>query len=307
MARSASAPSASAPSGTAERGGAGATSPCPSNVGDSSGVAPSCETMAPIRRSSWRRPVPTTSWPMNRALLTWVPKRLRPLAAISSKCSNSRSVLIASSAGAKTNMSSSRSAVTRGSARAAPSRSSSAPRSGTDAAPSRSSSAPRSGTDAAPSRSSSAPRSGTDAAPGSDTVAAEPLALVGQLADVLHEEAGATDELVGLLGQDALCHLGAVLGVGELVVLRLVLDDQALLQDHIEAGLDVLVLGLLLVVVLCVLAGGHHGHGGHDGVVVLVVAEGVVVLVRNILVDVFVEVFYVLEILEVLIVLKLFE
>src|SRR5580658_7898703 len=168
------------------------------------------------RLSSWRRPVVTTNCPMTRALLTWSPKRCRPFAAISSTCSSSRSVCIASSAGAKTNRSSRRSAVGRASL------------------------------PPEPFRCSGSASVGRAVPFGSDAVAAEPLAFVGQLADVLHEEAGATHELVGLLGQDALGRLGTILGVGQLVVFRLILDDESFLQDHVETGFDVLVLGLLL-------------------------------------------------------------
>src|SRR5579875_2029379 len=81
----------------------------------------------------------------------------------------------------------------------------------------------------------------------SDTVATEHLLLVGELARVLHQEARPAHELVGLLGQDPLAHLRAVLCVGPLlVVLGLVVgDDEPLLQDDVEARFHV----LLLVVV----------------------------------------------------------
>src|SRR5580698_7787727 len=84
----------------------------------------------------------------------------------------------------------------------------------------------------------------------SDTIPAEHVLLVSQLAGVLHQEAGAAHELVGLLGQHPLVALGLVLLVGRLFVLGLVLDDQALLEDHIEAGFDVFVVGLLLFLVV---------------------------------------------------------
>src|SRR5580698_3882259 len=64
----------------------------------------------------------------------------------------------------------------------------------------------------------------------SDTIPAEHLLLVGQLARVLHEEARAAHELIGLLGQDALVAFGAVLLVRGLIVLGLVFDDKTLFQ-----------------------------------------------------------------------------
>ena len=92
----------------------------------------------------------------------------------------------------------------------------------------------------------------------SDTVPAEHLLLVCQLARVLDQEAGAADELVGLLGQDPLVALGLVLLVGRLFVLGLVLDDEALLEDDVQAGLDVLVVGLLLLLLVVALAGSSR-------------------------------------------------
>ena len=58
---------------------------------------------------------------------------------------------------------------------------------------------------------------------------------------MLHQEARLADELVGLLGQDLGGGVGPVVGLGRLlVVLVLVLDDdQPLLQDLVEARLDV--------------------------------------------------------------------
>src|SRR3974390_3234707 len=87
----------------------------------------------------------------------------------------------------------------------------------------------------------------------SNTVPTEHLLLVSQLPGVLDQEARAADELVRLLGQHALVALDLVLLVGGLFVLGLVLDDQAFLEDHVEAGLDVLVVGLLLLFLLLAL------------------------------------------------------
>ena len=81
--------------------------------------------------------------------------------------------------------------------------------------------------------------------PSSDTVSAEHVLLVCQLAGMLDQETGAAHELVGLLGQHPLVALGLVLLVRRLLVLGLVLDDQALLEDDVQARLDVLVVGLL--------------------------------------------------------------
>src|SRR3984957_13732226 len=94
-----------------------------------------------------------------------------------------------------------------------------------------------------------------EGSPSSDTVPAEHLLRVCQLAGVFDQEARAADELVGLLRQDALVAFCLVLLVGRFFVLGFVLDDQPLLEDHVEAGLDVLVLGLLLFFLLLALPG----------------------------------------------------
>src|SRR5205085_10944264 len=79
---------------------------------------------------------------------------------------------------------------------------------------------------------------------------------------VLDEEARPAHELVRLLGQHLRGRLGPVLGVRCLLVLFLVLgDDQALLEDHVEAGLDILLVVLVLLLVLLVL-GAIRGDGG---------------------------------------------
>src|SRR5437764_15413074 len=87
-----------------------------------------------------------------------------------------------------------------------------------------------------------------------DAVAAQHPLLVGQLAGVLDEEARPAHELVRLLGQHLRGRLGPVLGVRCLLVLFLLLgDDQALLEDHVEAGLDILLVVLVVLLVLLVL------------------------------------------------------
>src|SRR5580704_4449058 len=132
-----------------------------------------------------------------------------------------------------------------------------------------------------PARSSSAPVS-------SDTVSAEHLLLVCQLARVLDQETGAAHELVGLLGQHAFVALGLVLLVRRLLVLGLVLDDEAFLEDDVQAGLDVLVVGLLFLfflVALTRLLDDRGRRGGQDLVdvslrlVVLLVEDDEIVIV----------------------------
>ena len=82
----------------------------------------------------------------------------------------------------------------------------------------------------------------------SHAVPAQPLVGIGQLAGVLDEETGAAHELVRLLGEDTLGPFGAVVGLHDLLVLGfLLLDDETLLQDLVQAGLDILVVDLLLV------------------------------------------------------------
>src|ERR1700734_90585 len=98
--------------------------------------------------------------------------------------------------------------------------------------------------------------------PSSDTIPAEHLLCVCQLARVFDQEARAADELLGLLGQDALVALGLVLLVGRLFVLGLVLDDQPFLEDHIEARLDVLGVWLLLPFFVVALPGLLDPRGG---------------------------------------------
>jgi hypothetical protein len=85
----------------------------------------------------------------------------------------------------------------------------------------------------------------------SDTVPTVLLGLVSELAGVLHEEAGLADELVGAPWRDLARGLPALVVVaGLLFVLILfhILDDEAFLQDDIEARFDVI--ALLFVIVL---------------------------------------------------------
>ena len=71
----------------------------------------------------------------------------------------------------------------------------------------------------------------------------------------------------GCLGRTRSVTPRPVLDVGQLVVLGLVLDDEALLQDHVQAGLDVLVVGLLLLFLVRLLGAplGGGGDGLDDG------------------------------------------
>src|ERR1700722_16464641 len=96
----------------------------------------------------------------------------------------------------------------------------------------------------------------------SDTIPAEHPLRVCQLARVLDQETRTAHELVGLLGQDPLVALGLVLLVGRFLVLGLVLDDQALLENHVQAGLDVLVVGLLFFLLVVAVSGLLHHCGG---------------------------------------------
>ncbi len=61
----------------------------------------------------------------------------------------------------------------------------------------------------------------------------------------------------GCFGQYPLVALVLVVRVGDLFVLGLVFDDETFFQDHVKAGLDVFVLGLVLIVfvVVALLAG----------------------------------------------------
>src|SRR5215470_4598917 len=100
----------------------------------------------------------------------------------------------------------------------------------------------------------------------SDAVDAQHQVLVGQLAPVLDQEARLADELVGLLRLDAARAVAPVVGLGHLVlvvVLVLGLGGDAVLEDGVEVGLDVVGVGLLLLVLLLlvVTGGGAAGLG----------------------------------------------
>src|SRR5690606_28665738 len=100
-----------------------------------------------------------------------------------------------------------------------------------------------------------------------DAVDADHVLLVGQLLAVLDEEAGLADELVGLLGLDAAGAVAPVVGLGRLVLVLVlvVLRRDAVLEDLVEVGLDVVGVELLLVVVLLLVLGGLAGLAGRRG------------------------------------------
>src|SRR5437763_10513995 len=110
---------------------------------------------------------------------------------------------------------------------------------------------------------------------GSDAIPTQHGVGIGQLAGVLDEKARLAHELAGLLGQHLHRAVGAVLGVGRLLVVVLVLgNDQAFLQDHVEAGFDVVVLLVLVLLVVVFLAGGTgRGRDGAFGHLVLLVVH----------------------------------
>src|SRR5271169_187093 len=160
--------------------------------------------------STWRRPIWNAICPTRRAVCTRPSTRWRPF---STSLGNSSTTVTARPAGPKTTSSSTRSVGVRRSVTAGP-------------------------------------RRGPGPCGPSDAVPAHPLLGIGQLAGVLDQEARAAHELVGLLGQDAFGALGAVVGLGDLLVLGLFFfDDQALLEDLVQAGLDVLVVDLLFLLV----------------------------------------------------------
>src|SRR5687768_14417302 len=75
----------------------------------------------------------------------------------------------------------------------------------------------------------------------SDAVPAELLLRVGQLARVLHQEARLAHELTRGPGPD-LAALGLVLGVDDLFLFLffvVVHDDEPILEDGVEVGLDI--------------------------------------------------------------------
>jgi hypothetical protein len=86
--------------------------------------------------------------------------------------------------------------------------------------------------------------------------------LVGELTGMLDEEARLAHELAGLLGQHLERTLTPVVAIGGVlvVVVIILLDDHALFQDHIEAGLDVVAVVLVIIVVVLVLfSWSRHG------------------------------------------------
>src|SRR5579875_651110 len=139
------------------------------------------------------------------------------------------------------------------------------------------------------------------------------LALgVGQLARVLDEEAGLADELARLLGEHlegAVAPVVDVDGVLVLVVLFL-LDDHALLEDHVKAGFDVVAILLVVLIILVFVLAGPRGDrrrlfGGLFvvgllglGVVVIILIE----LLVEVLDVIFLEVFRILGFLVELVV-----
>src|SRR5690606_26414209 len=105
-----------------------------------------------------------------------------------------------------------------------------------------------------------------------DAVDADHVLLVGQLLAVLDQEAGLADELVGLLGLDAAGAVAPVVGLGRLVLVLVVLGGDAVLEDLVEVGLDVVGVELLLVVLLVLVLGdlaGLRGRRGRDVVLLL--------------------------------------
>ena len=187
--------------------------------------ASSCPPVSRARRwlRFWR-PKVTVSWPSVRALRSCTSRQALPFIAISGRSSTAVSRM---PAGAKTSASSVRWATDRSA----------------------------SVLSAIPSSERSAPAAWLAwLEDSSDTVPAEHLLLVGQLARVLHQEAGPADELVGLLGQDPLGGSRSGRRRRRPRRPRARLRRQPFLQDHVEAGLDVLVVGLLLLFVLGLLS-----------------------------------------------------
>ena len=155
----------------------------------------------------------------------------------------------------------------------------------------------------------------------SDTIGAELVLRVSQLAGVLHQEARLADELAGPLRLDpagAIAALGRLRGLLLFVVFLFLGRRDPILQDGVEVGLHVVGVGLLLVLVL-VLAVVALGLDGHDDVVLVLVViddhdivvavqivhEQVVVDDERVLVQVLVQVFdeiarLVIEVLRIL-------
>jgi hypothetical protein len=84
------------------------------------------------------------------------------------------------------------------------------------------------------------------------TIPTQHRVAVGQLARVLDEKAGLADELAWLLRQHFERAVVAVVAVWPVVVVIVIVvgDDEALLQDYVEARFHVVRIGLLLVVIV---------------------------------------------------------
>ena len=81
---------------------------------------------------------------------------------------------------------------------------------------------------------------------------------------MLDQEAGLAHELVGLLGLDAARAVAPVVGLGDLVlvlVLVLGLGGDAVLEDGVEVGLDVVGVDVVVVLLLLVVVGRLAGLG----------------------------------------------
>src|SRR4051812_40658001 len=146
----------------------------------------------------------------------------------------------------------------------------------------------------------------------SDAIPAELLLGVGELARVLHQEARLAHELARRTRPD-LAAVALVLGVDRLVLVLFVLvlnDDEPVLEDRVEVGLDVVGIGLLLVLVLLGILGGR-GCLGRGLVVLLEILDDLVVdeVLLEILLEVGLVEILVVEVLlrEVLFDLFLFE
>jgi hypothetical protein len=128
------------------------------------------------------------------------------------------------------------------------------------------------------------------------------MLLVGELRSTLYEETRPADEFPRLLGKHSRRTLTAVLGVRcLLLVFFLIGDDQPLFEDHVEAGFNVVVIELIVVVLVrvarCGLRFDHHSHRTHDvyshDVVIEVFYQGylaqVVIVIVIVYIDVIVE------------------
>ena len=116
----------------------------------------------------------------------------------------------------------------------------------------------------------------------SNTVSAKQALLICELGLALHKEAGTADELAGLLGEHPKGAFAAVLGVGGLLffVLLVICDDEAFFQDHVETGLDIIVVELVLILVVGLdrhdVAFDDDTHSPDDDVVVIILIVEIV-------------------------------